>query len=193
MFIDLKLRLLVAIAFSASSCALAGQPSPEMLSFACGGCHGDDGASVGLSMPSLAGQRKESIIESMKEFKSGERPSTVMGRLAKGYTDSDFEVMAGFFAKQKIFKTEQILDKDKVARGAMVADKHCGKCHTDQGKSFKEEGTPVMAGQWLKYLQIQFEDYQTGKRKMTKNMANRMKLVPPEDMDDLAHFYASVK
>ncbi len=193
MLIDLKLRLFVAIAFSASSCALAGQPSPEMLSFACGGCHGDDGASVGLSVPSFAGQQKDAFIQSMKEFKSGERPSTVMGRLAKGYTDAEFEAMAGFFAKQKTFKTEQSVDNAKAAKGAQVAEQHCGKCHTDQGKTFKDEGTPIMAGQWLKYLQIQFEDYQSGKRQMTKNMANRMKLISAEEMDDLAHFYASVK
>ncbi|MDD5297508.1 MAG: c-type cytochrome [Rhodocyclaceae bacterium] len=165
-----------------------------MLSYACAGCHGNDGSSVGPSMPSLAGQQKDAFVIAMKEFKSGERPSTVMGRLAKGYTDPEIEAMAGFFAKQKRFLTGQNIQAEKVTRGAALAEKNCSKCHTEEGRTAKEEaGTPILAGQWLKYLQFQSEDYKSGGRKMTKNMGNRVKLLSAEEMDDVAHFYASVK
>ena len=69
---------------------------------ACAGCHGTNGGSAGPTMPSLASQSKEAIVDAMKKFKSGERPSTVMGRLAKGYTDAEFAAMGDFFSKQKL-------------------------------------------------------------------------------------------
>ena len=70
-----------------SAAAYAVPPSAEMLSNACAGCHGTSGASAGPSMPSLAGQSKVFFVDAMKKFRSGEREATVMGRLAKGYTD----------------------------------------------------------------------------------------------------------
>jgi hypothetical protein len=76
---------LAAGAWAISAAALAAPPSAAMLSNACAGCHGTHGASAGPSMPTLAGQDKDAIVESMKDFKSGKRPSTIMGRLAKGY------------------------------------------------------------------------------------------------------------
>jgi sulfide dehydrogenase cytochrome subunit len=145
-------------------------------------------------MPAIAGQRKEALLTAMRDFKSGERPSTVMGRLAKGYTDADFEAMADFFFKQKQFRMEQNVSAEKAARGAKVADQRCGKCHTDEGRTaFEEAGTPVLAGQWLRYLQFQAEDYMSGGRPMIKHMGKHVKKLSAEDMDDLAHFYAGVK
>jgi cytochrome c553 len=52
-------------------------------------------------MASLAGQSKEDIIGKMREFKSGQRPATVMHQLAKGYSDSQIETIAAYFSAQK--------------------------------------------------------------------------------------------
>ena len=97
-------------AWMAAAGASAAPPNAAMLANACAGCHGTGGGSAGPSMPSLAGQSKEAIVVAMQKFKSGERPSTIMGRLAKSYTDADFEVMGEFFAKQKLHSTRQVLD-----------------------------------------------------------------------------------
>jgi len=70
------------------------------LAASCTSCHGTNGQSVG-GMPVLAGMDKALFVTSMKDFKSGARPSTVMQNHAKGYTDEDFEKMAEFFAAQK--------------------------------------------------------------------------------------------
>ncbi|MGB9354459.1 MAG: c-type cytochrome, partial [Azonexus sp.] len=96
-----SMGVLAAGALSLSATAFAAAPTPEMISFSCAGCHGTNGGSAGLTMPSLASQSKTAIVDAMKKFKSGERPSTVMGRLAKGYSDADIEKMAEFFSKQK--------------------------------------------------------------------------------------------
>jgi cytochrome subunit of sulfide dehydrogenase len=183
---------LVAGALAFSVTAVAAPPTAEMISFACAGCHGTNGGSAGLAMPSLASQSKSAIIDAMKKFKSGERPSTVMGRLAKGYSDADFEAMGNFFSKQKFHSTTQALDKAKVAKGAELQEANCSRCHLDDGKDGKDD-TPVMASQWLDYLKMQMELYQSDKRKMPDKMAEKVKRLSAEDVDALLHFYASVK
>lgn len=183
---------LVASVLAMSSTVVAAPVSPVMLSYACAGCHGTNGTSAGPSMPALAGQSKVAIVESMKGFKSGERPSTVMGRLAKGYSDADFEAMGDFFAKQKPVATTQSLDKAKVVKGQALHEQHCARCHVEDGKEIKDN-SPIMAGQWLKYLQIQMSDYASGKRKMFDRKAEKMKNLSKDDLDAIAHFYASVK
>lgn len=179
-------------ALAMSAAAFAAPPTQAMLSHACAGCHGTDGSSAGPSMPSLAGQDKKVIVDSMKGFKSGERPGTVMAKLAKGYSDADFEAMGNFFSKQKRAGAGESLDKAKVAKGAELAEKHCARCHVEDGKEAKD-GASIVAGQWVKYLQIQNDDYLSGKRKMIEKMAEKVKPLSKDDMDAIVHFYASVK
>lgn len=179
-------------ALGVGGAAHATPPTAEMLSYACAGCHGTNGGSAGLTMPSLASHSKAALVDAMKKFKSGERPSTVMGRLAKGYTDADFAAMGDFFSKQKFHPTTQKLDAAKVKKGAGMAEEACSRCHIDDGKEGKDD-TPVMASQWLEYLQMQTELYDSGKRKMPDEMAKRWNKLSKEEKDALMHFYASVK
>ena len=183
---------LAAGVLAVSATAQAAPPSPAMLSHACAGCHGTNGGSAGLTMPSLASQSKTAIVDAMKKFKSGERPSTVMGRLAKGYTDAEFDAMAEFFSRQKFHPTTQVVDAAKVKRGAELQEANCSRCHLEDGKEGKDD-TPVMASQWLTYLQMQMDLYQSGARKMPEKMAEKVKPLSKQDLEALLHFYASVK
>lgn len=183
---------LAASALGVCATAAALPPSAAMLTNACAGCHGTYGASAGLAMPSLAGQSKEAIVEAMKNFKSGTRPSSIMGRLAKGYSDADFAAMGGFFAAQKLHPTQQSLDPKRVAKGASLQESNCGRCHLEDGKEGKAEA-PSMAGQWLPYLQMQMAQYLGGMRKMSDEKAAKMKPLSADDLESLLHFYASVK
>jgi sulfide dehydrogenase cytochrome subunit len=131
----------------------AAPPSAAMLSNACAGCHGTNGGSAGLTMPSLASQSKEAIVVAMKKFKSGERPSTVMGRLAKGYSDADFDAMASS-SRSRSSTHQSGVDAAKVKKGASLQEANCGRCHIEDGKEGKDD-TPVMASQWLPYMQMQ--------------------------------------
>lgn len=66
----------------------------------CASCHGTDGRSVG-GIPSLAGRDRNAIIQQVKDFRDGRRPSTIMQQLAKGYSDAEIEAAAAYFAAQK--------------------------------------------------------------------------------------------
>ena len=71
------------------------------LAATCATCHGTDGHSVGGVPPSIAGRPKEVMVQQLKEFRDGKRPATIMHQQAKGYTDAQFELIAGYFANVK--------------------------------------------------------------------------------------------
>lgn len=66
----------------------------------CANCHGTDGRSRG-GVPSLAGRDKRELIERVRDFREGKRPSTIMRQLAKGYTDAEIEAAAAYFGTEK--------------------------------------------------------------------------------------------
>lgn len=68
-----------------------------MLSISCAGCHGTGGHSPG-SIPSIAGKSADFIETALKDYRAGRREATVMGRLAKGYSDEEIKLIAEFFA-----------------------------------------------------------------------------------------------
>ncbi len=71
-----------------------------MLSNSCAACHGTDGNSPG-AIPSINGKSSTFIARSLIEFRDGKRPSTVMGRHAKGYSDKEIQLIANHFASLK--------------------------------------------------------------------------------------------
>lgn len=71
------------------------------LAATCFTCHGTDGRSVGGVPPSIAGQNKEVLLQQLRDFRDGKRPATIMHQHAKGYTDAQFELIAGYFANVK--------------------------------------------------------------------------------------------
>ena len=66
----------------------------------CFTCHGPDGRSPG-SIPSLNGQSADALVKSIQDFKSGARPSTVMGRHGKGYSDAEIAAIAKYISSFK--------------------------------------------------------------------------------------------
>jgi cytochrome c553 len=68
----------------------------------------------------------------------------------------------------------------------------CKRCHIENGKD-ADEDAPIVAGQWLKYLQIQMDDFYSGKRKMSEKKAEKVKSLTRADWEAVAHFYASQK
>jgi cytochrome subunit of sulfide dehydrogenase len=91
-----------AVLAMGASATLAQTPNPNLarnLAATCSNCHGTGGISKG-DVASLAGVSKEEIVRKMGEFKSGARPATIMHQLAKGYTDQQVDLIAGWFAAQ---------------------------------------------------------------------------------------------
>ncbi len=67
----------------------------------CASCHGTRGRAVdGSSVAGLAGRPAPELVKTMGEFKSGQRPATVMHQIAKGYGDAEIAALADYFSKQ---------------------------------------------------------------------------------------------
>lgn len=73
------------------------QEFPPPGATSCSGCHGQLGSS---GMPSLSTLSAEAIAEGMIAFKTGEKQSTVMGRIAKGFSDEESRAIGAWVAKQ---------------------------------------------------------------------------------------------
>ena len=71
-----------------------------MLSITCNGCHGTDGKSTG-AIPAIAGKSTEYLEKAMMDFRDDKRPSTVMKRHAKGYSDAQIKLIAEYFSGKK--------------------------------------------------------------------------------------------
>ena len=92
------LPVVLAIGLSTTHQVQADEISrATMLSISCAGCHGTDGKSSG-SIPTIGGKSSAFIATALREFSSGERAGTVMGRHATGYTDEEIQLIADYFA-----------------------------------------------------------------------------------------------
>ena len=85
-------RLVVAALAVLAAAPAAAQPSGAA---SCSGCHAPAGAGP---VPGLEGRPAAEIAAAMAAFRSGERPATVMDRIAKGFTDDETRAIAEWLA-----------------------------------------------------------------------------------------------
>ncbi len=168
--------------------------SATMIANTCAGCHGTYGASNGPSIPILGGMSAVYLVEMMEAFKADDIPSTIMGRLAKGYTTEEFERMGEYFAKQKfVAATGQKSDIKKAKKGAKIHDKYCEKCHSEQG-TLAYDDSGFLKGQWKSYLSAQLKDFHSKDRQASKKMAKKMKKMLKKEgsagLEALLEFYS---
>ena len=202
------------------STAWAGDTAnPAMLSDTCLGCHGPGGISQGPATPTISGMSEVYIVGAMLAYKYDDdedkvnaaieadadfedveffaRTSTVMSRIAKGYSEAEIKSIARHFASLPFQAQPQNTDAEQAKKGARIHEEHCEKCHEDGGKS-AEDDAGVLAGQWVSYLEFVMADFTNGDRKMPKKMKKKMeetyeKHGGQQGIDELIHFYASHK
>lgn len=91
--------VLSTVTLAASAQSASTSLHTRTLAATCASCHGTNGkAAEGSVVPPLAAMPKETMVATMKAFKAGTRPATIMHQLAKGYTDEQIELIATYFA-----------------------------------------------------------------------------------------------
>jgi cytochrome c553 len=93
-------RALAAAIGMASIAAAVASAEPPAGAAACSGCH-PASPRVASPVPRLTGVDQAAIVRALREFRSGQRPATVMDRIAKGFTDDEIQALAAWFATQK--------------------------------------------------------------------------------------------
>jgi sulfide dehydrogenase cytochrome subunit len=88
-----------APAAPAQASPLASLPAPagEAMAHTCAACHGTQGQLGDEAFMPLAGMPRTQFVRTMQDFRSGARPSTLMGHVADGFTDADLQAMGAFF------------------------------------------------------------------------------------------------
>lgn len=80
-------------AFASDKALSAEELQLAVLAGGCAGCHGTDGQMSGLSARS-----EQQLRTRLMSFKNDAVPSTIMGRIAKGYSDAEIADIARYFA-----------------------------------------------------------------------------------------------
>ena len=93
------LALLFLAAMPALAADKAAAPPPYFVSN-CFNCHGTEGR-TNSAIPAIAGRDRAYLEETLKSYKAGTKPATIMHQLAKGYTDDEIVVLADYFSRQK--------------------------------------------------------------------------------------------
>ena len=194
MQITTRLTALLLIGVLQINYVMADQDAAtNMLADTCVACHGKNGNSVGPAIPSLAGMspnylmgamlaykydddedKLDSVIESDIDFEDVEafpRYSTMMGRLAKGYTEEEIKLLANYFSSETPVRPAQTVDSANAAQGKNLHDKYCEKCHEDEGR-LADDDTGVLAGQWKPFFLYSMHDFKNGDRAMPKKNEN---------------------
>jgi sulfide dehydrogenase cytochrome subunit len=89
------LALLVSLAGPASAVAADAPPGAS----SCSGCH-PASAAVQTPVARLVGRPAAEIVTAMQAFRAGQRPATVMDRIAKGFSESETAAIATWYAAQ---------------------------------------------------------------------------------------------
>lgn len=90
----------VALVLSAAS-AMAQSPEPNasLIAANCAVCHGAGGAGAG-DIAKINDKTPAQIAESMRAFRDDKKPSTIMGRITKGYSDAQITAVANHLGKK---------------------------------------------------------------------------------------------
>lgn len=101
----MKLTAIIAALclLAATSAAQATDPNlARNLAATCANCHGTNGNAVkGAGLDSLAGLDKAKALQKLADYRSGNKPASIMHQISKGYTDEQLDLITTYYAAQK--------------------------------------------------------------------------------------------
>ena len=121
--------VMLTIAFS-SAYAQENEEGRRFGNF-CSSCHGTAGAAVSDAIPSIGGQHKDYLKNSMMDMKpmvvdgkeqTPKRYSTLMKIFLKGYSESEIEAMADWYSSRPWVPTSYPLNQDLVAKAKVAKE-----------------------------------------------------------------------
>jgi len=101
-FSEQKVPLPLAEQAKSATPVSSANPAPaqagEMLAHTCAACHGTQGRLGDESFMPLAGMPTDQFFNTMIAFREGKRPATLMGHVARGFSDAELRAMGMYFA-----------------------------------------------------------------------------------------------
>jgi cytochrome subunit of sulfide dehydrogenase len=98
-----KFKIILAALSLVGISGIAQAQDPNLarnLAATCANCHGTNGHAI-AGADSLAGEPADKTFQTVMDFRSGDKPATIMHQISKGYTEEQLRLIADFFAAQK--------------------------------------------------------------------------------------------
>lgn len=157
----------------------------------CNACHGADGVAPTPAFPSLAGQPRLFIENTLVLIREGLRDVPVMKDSVAGLSDEDIVALARHYSALPLNVKPPPAQPEKVAAGAALSARlFCGSCHMPDYSG--QQQVPRLAGQHEAYL---LESMKTFRDKPGPGrdtiMAATLRGLSDADLATLAHFLAT--
>jgi cytochrome c553 len=205
-------RFIPALAMLTAFSAFAGDAPPDHQGMrhrlaACATCHGKNGGGDlqdGGVYPRLAGQPEDYLYEQLLHFKSTRRtgipPVSIMHRLLSGLPASYLQLVARFYHEAEPpfpllpprIPAGWKRGRELVRHG--VPDKRiapCSRCHGADLEG-RAPSVPALAGQYARYLTVQFEHWKQGARHNPVH-AHIAETLTSRDIQAISHYLASLR
>lgn len=188
-------RALQTGALLAMACVGAAQAQPAVPAQAalCAACHGAQGNSRTPSVPSLAGQPKVFLENTLVLIREGLRDIPAMKGMLDKLPDSELTALAVYFNAQTPLPQTTRPQAEVFARGKDIAQKMmCASCH--QADYSGRAQIPRLAAQPEPYLlesMKTFRDHPGAGRDTI--MAATLYGVKDQELADMAHYLAHLK
>ena len=176
------------------------QKTGEEIASQCNECHGEGGHSETPDIPSIGGFSSFAIVDLLDTYRMELRTpravelpdgaETDMKQVANALAEDDAWAVADYYSKQPWRPHEQSFDADLAARGARIHDEKCDKCHHDGGRD-PEFDLPITSGQWREYLVGEFENFDSGRRALSKKMKEKYDTLSAADKQAIIELYVS--
>lgn len=93
----------ILVLLSGLSVTALAAPDDDAIAGACYGCHG--AAADNTSLPALQNFTSAELLRALREHRSGDRPGTLMPRIAKGYASEELVRLAQHFGRDHAQRT----------------------------------------------------------------------------------------
>ncbi len=175
----------------------AGEVSP--LPITCESCHAEAKLNDGSLIPRLTGQSEAYLLESLKAYHAGKRPSGIMGVAIGTLPEDSLPELARYYAGQPLPPRQTPpADPALFEQGRQLAEKGrsgdkipaCLSCHDKAGA---KPSYPKLSGQNAAYLKRQLTLFRSGVRgggEFSHLMTPIAKNLADEDIQALAAFFS---
>jgi cytochrome c553 len=159
----------------------------------CGACHGTDGNSVLALSPSLAGQPKVFLENTLILIREGLRQITPMQGLLSGVSDAEIVALADHYNRQPAKGQNLPRDEAVFRRGEAVASRAlCGTCHLPSYAG--QQQMPRLAAQREDYLVHSMREFRDNKAQGRDTMMNGvLRGFSDRDIADMSHYFAQLR
>ncbi|NRQ17459.1 c-type cytochrome [Ensifer sesbaniae] len=187
--------------------AYDGKPSPPMHATGieealaeCNRCHGVDGMGRSPSTPVLAGQNEVYLLESLRAYAEGRRPSGMMTLPVQAIDYARLTALARHFAELPRAVAPARGEEERFRRGEQIA-RHgrpvervpaCLGCHASAKRS---PAYPRLAGQSAAYISAQLRLFREGRRGGTRFsplMENAAKSLSDADIENVTTYFSTL-